>query len=526
MQSDRLVGHLRLVTAGKIAGEDTWKGQEMASNASCMPRVLILLAVFQMALLHSLRAQEPVQTVPSGPTPPAGTTNFEAAKALADLIVAGLSKLENLSIDFKYKQWLKQNEAEIARVMPQQGGVLIRVQIAEEANTGDDMPQHHFFHDAFIAATGKNQTEAERNYLRDNQRLMPGPPAGYQLRSENRWIPSTAPPTVNPALAAERLGVERLVSQLEGEVQTERARLDLEWAIIQRLNQEVNNLRIDIGPEAPQNGPDPQAQAKSAFDREEQRIDDWKAAEQRAINSEQAAIGQEAAVIQSLRQALATYITNWRCPVGLTLEVCELPQNQNPARTIHLAERQATRAERASRQAEINRRSQLLASRQARLSARIASLPRQAKILAQNAQKALDHASAGSTPPRGQTEFQVNLKLGLTPCPPGEEWKGQLDKNLEESQIILLLISPSFLASDYCYDIETKRALDRHDKGEAKVIPVLLRPVDWEGAPFARLQGLPIDLRPVTTWPNRDEAFRNIAQGIRRVVEGMTPSPQ
>src|SRR5271157_979190 len=108
----------------------------------------------------------------------------------------------------------------------------------------------------------------------------------------------------------------------------------------------------------------------------------------------------------------------------------------------------------------------------------------------------------------------------------GEEWKGQLDKNLEEAQIILLLISPSFLASDYCYDIETKRALDRHDNGEATVIPILLRPVDWEGAPFARLQGLPIDLRPVTTWPNRDEAFRNIAQGIRRVVEGMTPSPQ
>ena len=70
----------------------------------------------------------------------------------------------------------------------------------------------------------------------------------------------------------------------------------------------------------------------------------------------------------------------------------------------------------------------------------------------------------------------------------GEEWRDQLDKNLEEAQIILLLISSSFLASDYCSDIETKRALDRHDKGEAKVIPVLLRAVDWEGAPFARLQ--------------------------------------
>jgi hypothetical protein len=103
----------------------------------------------------------------------------------------------------------------------------------------------------------------------------------------------------------------------------------------------------------------------------------------------------------------------------------------------------------------------------------------------------------------------------------GQEWKDQLDKNLEEAQIILLLISPSFLASDYCYDIETRRALERHEKGEATVIPILLRPVDWVGTPFFRLQGLPIDLRPVTTWTNKDEAFQNIAQGIRRAIEGM-----
>lgn len=108
----------------------------------------------------------------------------------------------------------------------------------------------------------------------------------------------------------------------------------------------------------------------------------------------------------------------------------------------------------------------------------------------------------------------------------GEEWRGKLDKNLDDAQIILLLISPSFLASDYCYDVETKRALERHDKGEATVIPVLLRPVDWEGAPFARLQGLPIDLRPVTTWTNKDEAFMNIAQGIRRVAKEMTANPR
>jgi tetratricopeptide (TPR) repeat protein len=64
-----------------------------------------------------------------------------------------------------------------------------------------------------------------------------------------------------------------------------------------------------------------------------------------------------------------------------------------------------------------------------------------------------------------------------------------------------------------------KRALERHDAGEARVIPVILRAVDWKGAPFGKLQCLPTDAKPVTSWPNRDEAFRNVAQGIRKAVE-------
>lgn len=102
----------------------------------------------------------------------------------------------------------------------------------------------------------------------------------------------------------------------------------------------------------------------------------------------------------------------------------------------------------------------------------------------------------------------------------GTEWQGQIDGNLEKSQIILLLISSDFLASDYCYDIEMKRALERHEAGEARVIPIVLRPVDnlWK-APFGKLQALPTDGKPVTRWENQDEAFANIARGIRLTAE-------
>lgn len=100
----------------------------------------------------------------------------------------------------------------------------------------------------------------------------------------------------------------------------------------------------------------------------------------------------------------------------------------------------------------------------------------------------------------------------------GDDWRSQIDQHLEAAQIILLLISADFMASDYCYDVEMKRALERHETGEARVIPVILRWVDTTGAPFAHIQALPKDARPVSAWPDRDEAFDNVSKGIRRVI--------
>jgi hypothetical protein len=97
----------------------------------------------------------------------------------------------------------------------------------------------------------------------------------------------------------------------------------------------------------------------------------------------------------------------------------------------------------------------------------------------------------------------------------GSEWAGTIDAHLEQSRVILLLISSDFIDSRYCYDIEMKRALERHDKREALVIPVLLRPVLLEGSPFAKLQALPADARAVTEWPSVDAACRDVATGLR-----------
>jgi hypothetical protein len=108
----------------------------------------------------------------------------------------------------------------------------------------------------------------------------------------------------------------------------------------------------------------------------------------------------------------------------------------------------------------------------------------------------------------------------------GTVWKQQIDSHLDTARIILLLVSPDFITSDYCYDIEMKRALERHKVGEARVIPVILRPTDnWHSAPFGRLQALPRDAKPINKWSNRDEAFADVARGIRKVVEELAANP-
>jgi tetratricopeptide (TPR) repeat protein len=107
----------------------------------------------------------------------------------------------------------------------------------------------------------------------------------------------------------------------------------------------------------------------------------------------------------------------------------------------------------------------------------------------------------------------------------GMEWKGQIDEHLNTAHIILLLVSADFLASDYCYDIEMKRAMERHELREARVIPIILRAVDnWQATAFGKLQALPTDGKPITSWPNRDEAFVDVARGIRVAVAELAPS--
>jgi serine/threonine protein kinase len=104
----------------------------------------------------------------------------------------------------------------------------------------------------------------------------------------------------------------------------------------------------------------------------------------------------------------------------------------------------------------------------------------------------------------------------------GTEWSQEIAKHLDLANIILLLVSQDFIASDYCYSIEMERAMERHERGEAHVIPIILRPAHWKETPIGKLQALPTGGKPITLWPDRDEAFLCVASDIRKVVDKLT----
>ena len=101
----------------------------------------------------------------------------------------------------------------------------------------------------------------------------------------------------------------------------------------------------------------------------------------------------------------------------------------------------------------------------------------------------------------------------------GKDIDAEIDTNLELADIILLLVSPYFIASDYCYNIEMKRAIERHNRGDARVIPVILHPCDWHNTPFGKLRATPSDGKPISKFPNKHDAFLEVVKDIRGVVQ-------
>jgi internalin A len=132
---------------------------------------------------------------------------------------------------------------------------------------------------------------------------------------------------------------------------------------------------------------------------------------------------------------------------------------------------------------------------------------------------------------RGELDTHLKLfqRVGLVDTwhdrrlSPGDDWRSQIDRQLDGAEVVLFLVSADFLASDYCFDIEATRALRRHRAGNAIVVPIIVRDCVWQDAPFSYLQVLPDTALPVRLWPDRDSAWKNVAEGVRRAIVRLRP---
>ncbi len=102
---------------------------------------------------------------------------------------------------------------------------------------------------------------------------------------------------------------------------------------------------------------------------------------------------------------------------------------------------------------------------------------------------------------------------------PGDDWEAEIDPRIEMADILLMLVSADYIASNYCYEKEMKGALAKHDAGHSTVIPIIVRSSEWKRTPLANLQALPTNGKPVQEWEHPDRAWSNVVGGIAAITD-------
>jgi hypothetical protein len=104
---------------------------------------------------------------------------------------------------------------------------------------------------------------------------------------------------------------------------------------------------------------------------------------------------------------------------------------------------------------------------------------------------------------------------------PGQKWEDTIYQQLDSADVVLMLVSRDFINSDFIWGNELQRAIERENSHQARVIPVILRPTDWQNSPLGTLQALPKNGKPITLWANRDAALLDVEKGIRKAIEDL-----
>lgn len=90
---------------------------------------------------------------------------------------------------------------------------------------------------------------------------------------------------------------------------------------------------------------------------------------------------------------------------------------------------------------------------------------------------------------------------------------------LEASDLFIALLSPDYIASKYCYEKEFQKALEMQEEGNLVIVPIILEPCDWLSTPFKEFKALPKDAKEISAWENKNTAFLDVIQNIRKLVK-------
>ena len=103
----------------------------------------------------------------------------------------------------------------------------------------------------------------------------------------------------------------------------------------------------------------------------------------------------------------------------------------------------------------------------------------------------------------------------------GEDWNEAIFEHLRNAKVVLLLVSSSFINSDFCIDKELTATMERHAKGECIVVPIIIRPCDFQEMSFAKFQCVPKNAKPISKWEDTDEAWLDVVKQLKKVFSSL-----
>jgi hypothetical protein len=235
-------------------------------------------------------------------------------------------------------------EGEIKKAMPDRGGVVVVIKVAREKNKGVWIPRHSYLLSVFVGAAGANEEEAKAKYQKQPA-LLPGVPESYDVETRYEWKPAPEQndPPLQPLTALPPISkLRELGTQLQSEMKSAKTLIDSERSRIADEAKGIAAQRARVAKQSSEKAVEEsndKTQTERLRDQENNELREAAAVEKKAAENSEGELRRQTEEISRLQRQLDEFKRTWRCPAGLTLDECE--RQQDPGRTVHLAERQA-----------------------------------------------------------------------------------------------------------------------------------------------------------------------------------------